>query len=318
VRRNLTLATAAVATAIFEKLSASGDSADNLTLAVSGISGSAELGTYTIRRISGHDDTAALELSVQDYQAADSTPTVNMRPPTLTPSWGSADTLWMWVGAFDNGTRTLSSYPTNYSANQNFNAGAASSAAVGIATATRELAASSETIGNGVLSAAEQWISYAIAIKPAGGGGPVDATAAGITLTAVASLISGSASGGGSSDAAGVTLTAAASLIAGTATGSASNDIRLPFGVDWEQGAEFASQPVHHWSVWSADGTTLHHFGTSGSFNSSGQFLLDINSAAFTVGTKVKLFGETNSGETEELDRTVRYWGGYIVATAQA
>jgi trimeric autotransporter adhesin len=49
-----------------------------------------------------------------------------------------------------------------------------------------------------------------------GGGG----TAAGVTLTATASLLAGSASGTGSGSATGVTLTATASLVAGSASGT--------------------------------------------------------------------------------------------------
>lgn len=181
----------AVRSALFEKQSASGDSADAVTLSFSGQS-IAEACSYTVYRISGHDSSAALEYAVQSHtDVGDTNPSANPDAPSLTPSWGSADTLWMWVGCWDNATRTISAFPTNYSSNQTTNTGASgASGDVTIAIATRENAASSEDPGTATISAAEQWNAWTIAIKPAGGG---DVTAP--VLTSAAFAATGSSTG---------------------------------------------------------------------------------------------------------------------------
>ena len=154
--------TIAMCSAVFEKLAADGD--DTLTISTTGVSSPSELGTYTVLRITGHD--AAETVAPGSAAANDNSPDA----PNLTPGWGSADTLWIWVAVWDNATRTMSAYPTNYGSNQNTNTGAGTSATTAIAVASRELAASSENPGSVTLSTSEQWNAWTIAVKPTGGG----------------------------------------------------------------------------------------------------------------------------------------------------
>lgn len=117
-------------------------------------------------------------------------------------------------------------------------------------------------------------------------------------------------------DSNGTTTSSAATLTVNAAT---SGDIRLAIGIDWEQGAEFASQTARHWSVWEADHSAMRHSGTSLSTSSGGVATIDINdSAHFVVGDTVYFTISFDDGETDPLDRTVRTVGGYIVLTAQA
>lgn len=460
----------AVRSALFEKKSASGDSADAVTISFSGQT-IAEACSYTVYRITDHDATAALEFAVQSHtDVGDTNPSASLDAPSLTPSWGSADTLWMWAGCWDNSSRTISAFPTNYSSNQTTNVGASgASGDVSIAMATREAAASSEDPGAATISAAEQWNAWTIAIKPSGGGGGATA----VTLTGPSSgtvgvsssnftvgangaitgdvvvtpsdggdggafsptsvtINSGSPTGtftytpanvgtptatisvtndGGLSNPAGIdytataaptgptintqpsnqtvttpaaaTFTVAATTSGGTLTyqwqrstdsgsnwanvstgtggtsasyttaattvsggdanngdlyrcavtddngttnsssasltvnAAASSDVRLSIGALGERGGYFASQSVVRWRVFSLDGATLHHTGTTGSTDTGGILTIDINSAAFNVGDDVEFEVLFHDGATDPLDRTVTVIGGYITAAAQ-
>lgn len=89
-------------------------------------------------------------------------------PPSLSPSWGSADTLWIAAGVRKGNTATTLGYPTNYTANQvsAYDGGVSGR----VLLATREVAASSEnpsafTIYNGGGS------GVTIAVRPAASAG---------------------------------------------------------------------------------------------------------------------------------------------------
>jgi hypothetical protein len=149
---------------VFTKI-ASG--ADTLTVNYS----AAEVTGYYVYRITGaHASTPPEAAAVIGTSA---TPD----PPNLAPSWGAEDNLWVAGFALDDGTKTLSSYPTNYSDNQATVAG--STAGVRLGIATRELNASSENPGSFTVSASDSWVALTIAVRPAAGGG-----GGGTTITA--------------------------------------------------------------------------------------------------------------------------------------
>jgi hypothetical protein len=92
--------------------------------------------------------------------------TANPDPPATTPSWGSADTMWLAVyGADDDDD--ASAYPTNYT-NGTYTQSDNSTTAASIGTARRELAAASDNPGTFTIAASEEWVSQTIAIRPAG------------------------------------------------------------------------------------------------------------------------------------------------------
>jgi hypothetical protein len=85
---------------------------------------------------------------------------------SLTPSWGSEDTLWISTAAFaDFDEVTLTSYPSSYSDNQNFYGPTGSSCGIGIAS--RELNTTSQDPGQFTMSAGRPWIAATIAVRPA-------------------------------------------------------------------------------------------------------------------------------------------------------
>jgi len=86
-------------------------------------------------------------------------------PPSLTPSWGAADNRWLACAAHDNGTRVIDGYPTNYDDNPNADTSGGGTGA-GLGTASRNLNGSPEDPGTFSLSAADDWVSWVVAIRP--------------------------------------------------------------------------------------------------------------------------------------------------------
>lgn len=94
-------------------------------------------------------------------------------PPTLSPSWGSDDTLWIAVAGHSAvSAAAFTAAPTNYTDFAN-NGASSGGAAVSIASSYRELAASSEDPGTFTAGGSNRfWASATIAIRPAAGGAP--------------------------------------------------------------------------------------------------------------------------------------------------
>jgi len=83
-------------------------------------------------------------------------------PPSLTPSWGAEDTLWLACMMHD--VADITGFPTNYTDGIESSAGS-SSAITG--SARRELNATSENPGTFTVSLSFDWIANTIAIRPA-------------------------------------------------------------------------------------------------------------------------------------------------------
>lgn len=102
---------------------------------------------------------------------AGTTGTIN--PPELTPSWGSAETLWIVVAARDDDDG-ISSLGANYTTNFAYTESAATTGSCEIASSWRINAAASEDPGNATqTNTNEEYIAYTIGVRPpaAGGGG---------------------------------------------------------------------------------------------------------------------------------------------------
>jgi|SRR3989344_3110222 len=89
-------------------------------------------------------------------------------PPSLTPSWGSADTLWIASFVIDDPAVSLpvTGWPTSYSGNQ-VSCGSGDTSTAGIAIATRGLAATTEDPGSFSTTASDNWAAATIAVRPA-------------------------------------------------------------------------------------------------------------------------------------------------------
>jgi hypothetical protein len=100
----------------------------------------------TIRRISGWHGTTPPELQSTNS----TTSTNNPNPPSLAPSWGSANTLWIAFFCAINGkiinTTHVTGWPTNYSDGRTINSHGNGTEGVNV-SASRGLAASSDDPG---------------------------------------------------------------------------------------------------------------------------------------------------------------------------
>lgn len=94
--------------------------------------------------------------------------TTTIDPPSLTPSWGSAKTLWIAAAIMERSDRTISSWPANYTDNQTVFCNSGGGNRGGTFAASRELEASSEDPGNIVISGnSNENMAVTIAVRPA-------------------------------------------------------------------------------------------------------------------------------------------------------
>lgn len=121
-----------------------------------------ERSNHIALRITGWHGTTPPEIAAA---ATGSSTTPN--PPSLTPSWGAADTLWIAIAAADDSATPfpITAWPANYTTNQIANATATSAADV--ALATRGLNAAAEDPGTFTMTGTETWNAYTIAVRPA-------------------------------------------------------------------------------------------------------------------------------------------------------
>jgi hypothetical protein len=128
---------------------------------------SAEGSAYTGYRIS---DWNALEKTTDLTGTNSSSP----NSPSLTPTWGAKDTLWLSACGYDPGNRSISTYPASYINGRNDRW--SNGNGVGVGSATRLLNATSDDPGAFTLSANAPWFAATIAIEPSAAGGPDDVT----------------------------------------------------------------------------------------------------------------------------------------------
>lgn len=97
----------------------------------------------------------------------------NANPPSLTPSWGAADDLWIAVAAnaATGETTGFTAAPTNYTGLQS-NGASTGGATCNVATATRQLNATSEDPGTFTPSSNRFWAAATIAVRPAASSNP--------------------------------------------------------------------------------------------------------------------------------------------------
>lgn len=84
-------------------------------------------------------------------------------PPTLSPSWGAEDTLWL-AGTGAGAIVTVSVYPTSYTDGADDDA---TTTAPTVASARRELNATSDDPGTFTISGSTTWVAQTLAIRPA-------------------------------------------------------------------------------------------------------------------------------------------------------
>ncbi|MBA7703577.1 hypothetical protein ES703_112363 [subsurface metagenome] len=115
------------------------------------------MSAHTSYRITNYSGIPEVEISSQGTGGSPN-------PPSLSPSWGALDTLWLACCGYDTNL-TVTAYPTNYTNGRNDYADDAQGCGVG--TARRELNASSEDPSAFTISSPEYWIANTVAVQPA-------------------------------------------------------------------------------------------------------------------------------------------------------
>jgi hypothetical protein len=119
--------------------------------------------TYRITGARTVSPPTSSEIAVSSaVQASTATPD----PPSLTPSWGSAENLWIAVTFSTDGGFTFNSYPTDYTlGQQNVQTDGGSGNAVSVAA--RLLTATSEDPGTFGTTTSRNRTTHTVAVRPA-------------------------------------------------------------------------------------------------------------------------------------------------------
>lgn len=145
-----------------------------------------EKGVVHVYRITGWHGTTPPEVGT--LADGDS---LTANPPSVTPSWGAEDTLWLMHAAADTQLIDgVSSYPTNYTTNGIFDQSGSLNSDAGLASSYRTANAASEDPG--VLTwtgAADNWIAGTIAVRPAAGGAAYTISGAVTIATTIAATL---------------------------------------------------------------------------------------------------------------------------------
>jgi hypothetical protein len=113
-------------------------------------------------RISGWHGTTPPEATTASGDAT------NANPPSLTPSWGADNTLWLAIASNSatGETTGFTAAPTNY-LNLHSNGASSGGSTCNVASSTRSLNASSEDPGTFTPNSNRFWAAATIAIRPA-------------------------------------------------------------------------------------------------------------------------------------------------------
>lgn len=119
---------------------------------------------WQIIRVTGAHASSASEVASTSGDAS------NANPPAESPSWGADDNLWVAIAgnAATGETTGFTAAPTNYTGLQS-NGASSGGASVNVATATRQLNASSEDPGTFTPNSNRFWTAATLAVRPAGG-----------------------------------------------------------------------------------------------------------------------------------------------------
>lgn len=140
---------------------ASGSEGSSVTVALS----SNQRAGATAYRITGNrNGVSTSEIAVST--AVDET-TTTPNPPSLTPSWGAAENIWITASfVMDTNYTGTPTYPTNYSLGQLEGKGGTAGNGSGVCTAARLLNAATEDPGTFTFNASKARSSYTLAIRP--------------------------------------------------------------------------------------------------------------------------------------------------------
>ncbi|HIP80213.1 MAG TPA: hypothetical protein EYH07_17370 [Kiloniellaceae bacterium] len=102
-----------------------------------------------------------------DVSSINSQSTATPNPPSLSPSWGSAKTLWIAVATGQDDDAGINTYPANYTNGVHTISGGGANNGASISTARRELKAASENPGVFNWDQSELTYALVVGIRPA-------------------------------------------------------------------------------------------------------------------------------------------------------
>lgn len=181
----------------------------------------AEEAAFVTYAVTGYDPAQAPEAASPSVAGL----TLNPNPPNLTPSWGSAEDLWIAVACLESGS-DFSAAPTNYTDLQSLNT--AGTGSTGLGTATRVLTATSEDPGTFTIANTRRNVTTTVAVKALTAVNLVvndsthDQQADGVALTQVHQLVTADSTHGQQADS--TTLTQVHQLVVADATHSETAD----------------------------------------------------------------------------------------------
>lgn len=146
--------------ACFEKIAAGNEDGLTLTITTSGSVASEALAI----RVTGAHASAATEAATDATQNSST-----HDPPSITPSWGAADTLFIALAMQQGGTREYSAFPTSYTETGYVNNGGNPGACIGYAYRSNNT--TSEDPAAFTSSASLRPIVATLAIRPAAAAG---------------------------------------------------------------------------------------------------------------------------------------------------
>lgn len=161
--------------AVAHKIS-DGTETGNFTVSLNGN----ERGGWAVLRITGWHGTTVPEITNSDHAT-----NANPDPPSISPSWGAEDTLFIATFAADNGGWTMDAVPTGYTSGgaqiSSFGGGDA-----GMGYAYRSALVATENPGTFTISTAtNNHVARTVAIRPAAVSGPVDKSASDVANLAL-------------------------------------------------------------------------------------------------------------------------------------
>lgn len=124
-----------------------------------------EQGNWWVLRITGNDDATAPERTTANDGLVAS---VNPDAPSLTPTWGSAENLWIAIASVDNGNTAVTVDPTNYTALADLAGGATGTL---LAVAHRLLTAATDDPSAWTIDTSRRWCTATIVVRPEAAGG---------------------------------------------------------------------------------------------------------------------------------------------------
>ena len=125
------------------------------------VTGTNAFAAAQVYRVTGWSGTLTdVEMSENDGASE------NPNSPSLTPTFGAADHVWLTVSHSIDDDETVTAYPTNYTDGVNTLSGGGTNSGPAVGSARRELNATSENPGTFTISGGETWAAITIAIPP--------------------------------------------------------------------------------------------------------------------------------------------------------